>query len=78
MSASASALSIIVPTLNEEVNIATLVAQIMASAVRFREIVFVDEGSTDATRDMIYALAGRCSLQHDKNRHQAAKAGWAI
>src|SRR5437762_4969612 len=63
MSASASSVSIIVPTLNEEANIAPLVAQIMASAVPFREIVFVDEGSTDATRDMIYALAGRCSLR---------------
>src|SRR5881394_1422439 len=63
MSASASPVSIIVPTLNEEANIAPLVAQIMASAVPFREIVFVDEGSTDATRDMIYALAGRCSLR---------------
>ena len=63
MSASASPVSIIVPTLNEEANIAPLVAQIMASAVPFREIVFVDEGSTDATRDMIHALAGRCSLR---------------
>src|SRR5213075_1026202 len=63
MSASASPVSIIVPTLNEEANIAPLVAQIMASAVPFREIVFVDEGSTDATRDMIYGLAGRCSLR---------------
>src|SRR5438477_234552 len=36
---------------------------LMLIALPFREIVFVDEGSTDATRDMIHALAGRCSLR---------------
>ncbi|PYJ75344.1 MAG: hypothetical protein DME72_00105 [Verrucomicrobia bacterium] len=51
------AVSIIVPTLNEEGNIAPLVSQILASAVPFREILFVDDCSTDATRDMIRALA---------------------
>src|SRR5947207_15375260 len=51
------AVSIIVPTLNEEGNIAPLVSQILASAGPFREILFVDDCSTDATRDMIRALA---------------------
>ena len=74
MSASASPVSIIVPTLNEEANIAPLVAQIMASAVPFREIVFVDEGSTDATRDMATEIMEERDdrerdRQHDKNRH---------
>ena len=57
MPASANSVSIIVPTLNEAENIAPLVSQIVASAVPFREILFVDDHSTDATRDMIRALA---------------------
>ena len=58
MSTSATSVSILVPTLNEEENIAPLVSQIIASTVPFREILFVDDNSTDATRDMIRALAG--------------------
>src|SRR5205809_5570563 len=48
--------SIIVPTLNEEENIAPLVSQITACAVPFREILFVDDHSTDDTREAIRAL----------------------
>jgi dolichol-phosphate mannosyltransferase len=50
-------ISIIVPTLNEEENIEPLVSQITACAVPFREILFVDDHSTDGTRDRIEALA---------------------
>jgi len=55
-SAHAQSVSIIVPTLNEEENIAPLVSQITACAVPFREILFVDDRSTDATRAEIRAL----------------------
>jgi len=57
MSNTDSSVSIIVPTLNEVENIAPLVSQIIASAVPFREILFVDNNSTDASRDMIRVLA---------------------
>ena len=46
------------PTLNEEENIAPLVSQIAACALPFREIVFVDDHSTDGTRARIRALEG--------------------
>jgi dolichol-phosphate mannosyltransferase len=49
--------SIIVPTLNEEQNILPLVSEITAGSVSFREILFVDDHSSDATRDKIRALA---------------------
>src|SRR5260370_20223122 len=52
-----NSVSIIVSTLNEAENIAPLVAQIAATAVPFREILFVDNHSTDATRRMILTLA---------------------
>src|SRR3989442_9413434 len=53
-----NSVSIIVPTLNEEENIVPLVSEITACAVPFREILFVDDNSTDATREKIHALAG--------------------
>ena len=53
-----NSVSIIIPTLNEEENILPLVAEIAACAVSFREILFVDDHSTDATCDKIRALAG--------------------
>src|SRR6266705_5147185 len=56
LSASDHSVSIIVPTLNEEENIAPLVSQIIGCAVPFREILFVDDHSTDATREKIRAL----------------------
>jgi dolichol-phosphate mannosyltransferase len=54
-----NSVSIIVPTLNEEENIVPLVSEIKACEVPFREILFVDDHSTDATREKIRALARR-------------------
>ena len=57
LSAFSNSISIIVPTLNEEENIEPLVSQITGCAVPFREILFVDDHSTDGTSDRIEALA---------------------
>jgi dolichol-phosphate mannosyltransferase len=59
----ASSVSIIVPTLNEEENIEPLVAQITACGVPFRELVFVDDHSTDATREKIREVAGTLPIR---------------
>src|SRR5438309_6453145 len=56
LSASDHSVSIIVPTLNEKENIAPVVSEITPWAVPFREILFVDDHSTDATREEIRAL----------------------
>ena len=56
--AHSTCVSIIVPTLNEEENIEPLVSQIIACGVPFREILFVDDRSTDGTREKICAVAG--------------------
>jgi dolichol-phosphate mannosyltransferase len=56
-SAHSTYISIVVPTLNEEENIEPLVSQIMACGVPFHEILFVDDGSTDGTREKIRAVA---------------------
>ena len=49
-------LAIIVPTLDEEENIETLVQQIIKAVPDCREIIIVDDGSTDETRARVRAL----------------------
>jgi dolichol-phosphate mannosyltransferase len=58
-----NSVSIIVPTLNEEENILPLVSEIATCAVPFREILFIDDYSTDATCDRIRALAGKHAIR---------------
>jgi dolichol-phosphate mannosyltransferase len=53
----ADTLSIIAPTLNEAENIEPLVRQIFASGAEPLEVIFVDDGSTDGTRERIEELA---------------------
>lgn len=55
-SLSAGSISIIVPTLNEVENIEPLVQQIMQAAPACIEILIVDDGSTDGTRDRVRSL----------------------
>src|SRR6478736_2311249 len=50
-------IAIIVPTLEEVDNIVPLVEQIEQTKVPFGEIIFVDDGSIDGTREKIRALA---------------------
>src|SRR6266404_2766235 len=53
----APSISIIVPTLNEAENISPLVSRIVASGATILEIIFVDDGSIDGTRERIRELA---------------------
>ena len=52
------ALSIVIPTLNEERSIATLLADLRALAVR-HEVIVVDGGSSDATANVAAASGAR-------------------
>ncbi len=54
---SSPSVSIIVPTRNEAENIDPLVSQIAAQGVPFREILFIDDDSTDGTRESIQSLS---------------------
>ncbi len=71
-------LCIVVPVLNEHDNIATLVGRLRAGLAGIAwEVVFVDDGSTDGTRDAIAAIGrrdARVRLLHRVGRRGLASA----
>lgn len=75
-------ISVIVPVLNEEENIASLLQEIEQSAqtVPISEIIYVDDGSTDRTYPILQLLKEEYKslrvIQHDRRCGQSA-ALWA-
>jgi dolichol-phosphate mannosyltransferase len=71
-------LAVIVPVLNERDNVAPLVDRLLATLTgRAIEIVFVDDGSTDGTRDAVAAIGRedtRIRLIHRRGRRGLASA----
>lgn len=73
-----STLSVVIPMLNEEENVASLVAEIQAAATLcpIHEIVLVDDGSTDKTAEKILELKKQDPrirlIRHDTRSGQSA------
>jgi glycosyltransferase involved in cell wall biosynthesis len=73
------ALSVVLPCLNEEAALRTVVPELLGQLAALRvshEIIVVDDGSTDGTQDMVRALASThphvCLVVHPTNRGYAA------
>ena len=67
--------SIVIPCYNEEKTVEALVDAVCASELPDKEIVLVDDASTDATWEIIQTkLAGRVHqvLRHERNRGKGA------
>lgn len=68
-------LSVVIPVYNERSTIEAIVAQVRAVGLA-EEIVIVDDGSSDGTRDLLPALEGGQPpvrvLLHDRNRGKGA------
>ena len=67
-------LSIIIPCYNEKTTIEEIACRVRASAPE-AEILIVDDGSTDGTRDLLPALEGTQRVRvilHDKNQGKGA------
>ncbi len=56
-------ISLVIPTLNEVDNIAPLLARIAQCSPVPNQIVFVDDGSTDGTRERIHSLASSLPVE---------------
>lgn len=71
-------ISVVVPVMNEEGNIASLIAEIAEAATKvpITEIVYIDDGSTDKTLEILTSLQGQYPmlrvLHHDKCSGQSA------
>jgi glycosyltransferase involved in cell wall biosynthesis len=67
-------LSVIIPAYNEQATIAEIVQRVRAVELH-HEIILVDDGSTDTTRELLAALPAGDDLtiiMHDKNRGKGA------
>lgn len=73
-------LSVVIPVFNEHETLLDLVDRVRAVPIR-KQIVLVDDGSTDGTRDLLQALANStvddvqnavCVVFHDKNQGKGA------
>jgi glycosyltransferase involved in cell wall biosynthesis len=68
-------LSVVIPVYNERATIETLLARVSAVAVD-KEIIIIDDGSTDGTREWLAALPAASSpvrvLLQDRNRGKGA------
>lgn len=73
MSAAAPSVSVVVPLYNEAENVPDLQRQISAAMQDFRhELIFVDDGSTDATASAVQMTPGVRLLRFRKNAGQSA------
>ena len=73
-------LSVIIPAYNEKNTIEEIIAQVKAVQLENieKEIIVVDDGSTDGTRDILRSMAGIKYFFHDKNQGKggAIKTGF--
>lgn len=67
-------LSVIIPVYNEEKNVQEIIKRVQATKLA-KEIIVVDDGSQDGTRDILKKLDGKKKVRvilHEKNRGKGA------
>ncbi|MBP7967141.1 glycosyltransferase [Candidatus Woesebacteria bacterium] len=68
--------SVVIPTLNEEVNIQNLITDLQKQTFQPKEIIIVDGGSTDNTRKIIKLIPNICLYNKKPNIGQQRNTGW--
>ena len=73
-------LSVVIPVFNEKATIATIIDRVCAVDLE-KEIIVVDDGSTDGTRDVLRSIEGRIDrlilMERNRGKGAALKAGFA-
>ncbi len=67
-------LSVVIPVFNEKDTLAEILRRVRATPIA-KEIILVDDGSTDGTRDLLRSMEGEHDLRivyHDTNRGKGA------
>jgi glycosyltransferase involved in cell wall biosynthesis len=78
---SARTVSVIIPVFNEAATLQEIARRVSAAAVEITEVIFVDDASTDGSRDILEELAGHSGyriLFQDKNQGKGAALARAI
>ncbi|TRX73786.1 glycosyltransferase [Pseudomonas mangiferae] len=77
---SAPRVSLVVPVYNGAAYVAETLDSLLAQAYPDLEVIVIDDGSTDATWDVLQPYADRCRLLRQANRGQAAtlNQGWSL
>jgi len=74
--------SILMPVYNEQTTVNTIIGRAMAAKIGVeKELIIVDDASTDGTRDILKPFMGRSDIQvffHDRNRGKGAALRTAI
>jgi len=66
-------ISVVIPVFNERETLAEIVSRVRrALEDRDAEVVVVDDGSTDGTRDVLRSLSGVRVIEHDRNQGKGA------
>jgi glycosyltransferase involved in cell wall biosynthesis len=75
--------SVVVPVYNEERTVATLLRRVLESGLKLREVLVVDDGSSDATRERVAEVAAAdprvrlIAQPHNQGKGAAVRTGFA-
>lgn len=76
-----ASVSVIIPVFNEAPTLRTLVERVLQAPVNLKEILLVDDGSTDGSRELVQDLSGRERVRvffQETNRGKGAALARAI
>ena len=68
-------LSIVIPCFNEKDTILELIDAVRCAPIQDKQIIIVDDGSTDGTREILNGIQGQADIRiiyHDQNRGKGA------